>query len=104
MERSYRIIAIDFDDCLFETEYPHILRPKIDVIKEAKRRRAGGDKLILWTCREGEDLAFAIRACQSFGLEFDAVNDNIDEMKEMWENNPRKVAADEYWDDKAVMI
>lgn len=98
--RDYKIIAIDFDGTIFETEYPKILRPILPVIEMAKARKVAGDKLILWTCREGPELEAAIQACREEGLEFDAVNDNLPELKEKWQNNPRKIAADEYWDDK----
>ena len=97
---DYRIIAVDFDNTVFETEYPTILRPISPVIEMAKERRARGDKLILWTCREGAELEAAVEACRAEGLEFDAVNDNLPEEKAKWGNNPRKVAADEYWDDR----
>lgn len=40
--------------------------------------------------------------CKKFGLEFDAVNANLPEMVAHWGNNPRKVFADVYIDDKAV--
>ena len=95
-----KIIAIDFDNTLFETEYPTILRPILPVIEMAKALRERGAKLILWTCREGPELDAAVEACRAEGLEFDAVNDNLPEMKEKWANNPRKVAATEYWDDR----
>ena len=61
-----------------------------------------GAKLILWTCREGKELEEAVEACRAEGLLFDVVNDNLPEMKAEWGNNPRKVAADEYWDDRAL--
>ena len=100
MEREYRIIAVDFDGTLFETDYPTIVRPILPAVAAARARRERGDRLILWTCREGPELDAAIEACRAEGLEFDAVNDNLPEMTELWGNNPRKVAADEYWDDK----
>ena len=100
--RKYKVIAIDFDGTLFETEYPKILRPILPVIRMAKEHREAGNKLILWTCREGAELDAAVSACREQGLEFDAVNDNLPELKERWGNNPRKVAADEYWDDHAT--
>ena len=104
VHKVHKVIAIDFDGTLFETEYPYILRPRLPVIEAAKKRRAAGDRLILWTCREGMELESALNACRAFGLEFDAVNDNLPEMKEKWGNNPRKVGADEYWDDRNVLI
>lgn len=99
-DRNYSIIAIDFDGTLFETDYPTIVSPNLGVIDAAKWCKECGDKLILWTCREGPELDAAIQACREYGLEFDAVNDNLPELKEKWGNNPRKVSADDYWDDK----
>lgn len=99
MDRDYAVIAIDFDGTLFETNYPEIIRPIVPIIGLAKVLRKEGAKLILWTCREGKELEAAVEACRKQGLEFDAVNDNLPELKEKWKNNPRKIAADEYWDD-----
>ena len=36
------------------------------------------------------------------GLEFDYVNENAAELKEAFGTDPRKIAATEYWDDRAV--
>jgi len=102
--RDYRVIAIDFDGTLWETDWPRLVHPILPVIEMAKARKAAGDKLILWTCREGAELDAAVEACREYGLEFDAVNDNLPELKEQWGNNPRKVAADEYWDDKNRIV
>ena len=44
----------------------------------------------------------AVAACEKYGLKFDAVNDNLQEEVAKWGNNPRKIAATEYWDDRAV--
>ena len=102
--REYKVIAIDFDGTLWETDWPRLVRPILPVIELAKARKAAGDKLILWTCREGAELEAAIEACREQGLEFDAVNDNLPEAKAEWGNNPRKVAADDYWDDKNRIV
>jgi len=102
--RDYKVIAIDFDGTLWETDWPRLVRPILPVIEMAKARKAAGDKLILWTCREGAELDAAVEACREQGLEFDAVNDNLPEAKAEWGNNPRKVAADEYWDDKNRIV
>lgn len=102
--RDYKVIAIDFDGTLWETDWPRLVRPIVPVIEMAKARKAAGDKLILWTCREGAELEAAIEACREQGLKFDAINDNLPEAKAEWGNNPRKVAADEYWDDKNRIV
>lgn len=103
-DRDYKVIAIDFDGTLFETEYPKILRPILPVIHLARERKTAGDKLILWTCREVRSWKRRLRCAVITGIEFDTVNDNLPELKEQWGNNPRKVAADEYWDDKNRIV
>lgn len=102
--RDYKIIAVDFDGCLCKSAWPEIGAPNTDVIAKLIERRKAGDKLILWTCREGEALQNALMWCKVFGLEFDAVNANLPEMNEMYGNDSRKIGADEYWDDKAVTV
>lgn len=97
-----KVIAIDYDETLALNSWPGIGEPNWTVINRAKIARASGAKLILWTCRSGEKLAEAVEACRKWGLEFDAVNDNTQELKELWNDNPRKIAADVYVDDKAT--
>lgn len=97
-----KTIAIDFDGTLCESLYPDIGRPFVGVINKAKAERKAGAKLILWTCREGQHLEEALAWCKSFGLEFDAVNENLPETIEAFGTNSRKIAATEYWDDRAA--
>ena len=98
-----KVIAIDFDGCLCENKFPNVGTPTWDVINEAKERQQKGCALILWTCRDGKTLVDAVKACESWGLYFDAVNENLPERIEAFGNNPRKIGADEYWDDRAVV-
>ena len=97
-----KVIAIDFDGTLFETQYPTILSPRKDVIDRALEEQRNGAALILWTCREGEHLRAALDACKEQGLVFDAVNESLVEWVDAWGNDPRKIGATEYWDDRAV--
>lgn len=99
-----RTIAVDFDNTLFEVDWPRIIRPNWLVINAAKTAQEEGAALILWTTREGDALTEAIDACNKVGLVFDAVNDNTAAMKTLWGNDPRKVGATEYWDDRAVNL
>ena len=64
--------------------------------------QARGSKIILWTCRTGQPLQDAVDLCKSYGLEFDAVNENLPEMIKAYGNNSRKVSADKYIDDNAI--
>lgn len=99
-----KIIAIDYDGTIAVNSWPHAGDPNPIVIEAAKAEQAKGAKLILWTCREGKELEIALEACKKWGLRFDAVNDNLPEMKAAWGNNPRKIFANEYWDDRAVEV
>ena len=108
MEKEFNwrtpVIAIDFDGCLCQDDYPEIGKPNEDVIEQAKRLQRDGACLILWTCRAGKDLEAAVEACRSWGLEFDAVNENPQFRIDLYGNDCRKVGADEYWDDRSVWM
>lgn len=93
--------AVDFDDTLnFAGSYPELGEPNRELIQFLKERRQEGDKVILWTCREGNLLKSAVKFCKNYGLEFDAVNDNLRENTEYFGSNSRKVFADYYIDDR----
>lgn len=94
------IYAVDFDGTLCTNEFPEIGAPRHTIIDFIKTRRADGDKIILWTCRSGQNLANAIEWCGEHGLEFDAINDNLEENIACYNNNSRKVNADFYIDDR----
>lgn len=97
-----KVIAIDFDGCLCSNAYPRIGKPNWRVISEALIAQKSGAALILWTCREGDELREAVDACCRWGLRFDAVNESLPEWAAAFGTAPRKVGASEYWDDKAV--
>ena len=99
-----KVIAVDFDGTLFEDRWPEIGAPIWPVINAAKREMRNGAELILWTTREGEKLSEAVMACDNVGLYFEAINSNTFTMKSDWGNDPRKVGATEYWDDRAVRV
>lgn len=99
-----KIIAVDFDGTLCEDNYPAIGKPNNDVITRLKEEQERGSKIILWTCRTGNILNAALEWCKNRGIRFDAINENISEMIERFGNNPRKIGADEYWDDRAVHV
>lgn len=98
------IIAVDFDGVLCEERWPAIGAPREAIILYLIDRRKQGDKLILWTCREGELLADAVNWCEEHGLIFDAVNANLPERVREYGNDCRKIGADEYWDDRSVIV
>lgn len=96
-----KIYAVDFDGTLnLAGTYPELGEPNIELISYMRERRQAGDKVILWTCREGSLLKSAVKFCKNYGLEFDAVNDNLRENTQCFGNNSRKVFADYYIDDR----
>lgn len=97
-----KIVAVDFDGTLVMDQYPMIGLPYNDLFCLCKKLKTLGVKIVLWTCRDGEFLKDAVEFCAANGLEFDAVNQNIPEVQELYGGDTRKVFADVYIDDKAV--
>lgn len=102
-ERWPPIIAVDFDDTLsLNGSWPIPGNPNWDLINWLNEKQDNGALLILWTCREGDDLGIALNWCSNYGLHFDAVNENVPCVIKSWGNRDyRKVYADAYIDDKA---
>jgi len=99
-----KVIAVDFDGCICKFAWPDIGEPNLEVIEALKEEKRNGTKIILWSCRCGELLDEAIKACSNWGISFDAVNENIPErLIRYGYSESRKISADEYWDDLAVI-
>ena len=98
------IIAVDFDGTLCRNAYPRIGEPRVTMINFLKnaQRKNGPDacKIILWTCRTGDLLSEAVEWCETMGLKFDAVNENLPEIVEEFGGDSRKIYADVYIDDR----
>ena len=97
-----RCVAVDFDGTLFEEDYPNIGAPLLRTIEYVKKLKAAGIELILYTNREGKLLEEALSACKEYGIEFDAVNENLPEIIGRFGTESRKIFADIYVDDKAT--
>lgn len=100
MEGYNKIYAVDFDGTLNLGKYPVLGQPNLELFEYLIDRQQSGDMIILWTCRERDLLKSAVKYCKNYGLVFDAINDNVQENKDRWGNNTRKVFADYYIDDK----
>lgn len=95
------IYAVDFDKTLNLAEsYPELGKPNKALFDFLIAKQQEGDKIILWTCRDGDYLKSAIKYCSHQGLRFDAINDNLEENVEYFKNNSRKVWAHHYIDDR----
>ena len=98
------IIAVDFDGTIVEHAYPKIGKEKPFAIDTLKALTREGNKLILFTARDGELLEDAIKFCRDRGLEFYAVNSNYPPGALFTNKAGRscKVVADVYIDDRNI--
>lgn len=101
---STPVISVDLDGTLCSSAWPYIGKPNTRLIQYLINCRKHGIKVILNTMREGELLDQAVKWCEGFGLTFDAVNDNLPEMQELYGNNPRKISATYYIDDCNAIV
>lgn len=99
------IIACDYDNTLMmqpEGFSNSMGKPNYPLIEKLIKLKEKGHQIILWTCREGEWLQEAVEECKSLGLEFDAVNESLPDMKSS-NCGLRKVIADLYIDDRSCL-
>ena len=101
-KKAIKIIAVDFDGCLVTNAYPEVGEPIEKNIAKLKKEQADGAKVILWTNRVEQYLEEALAFCELYEIHLDAINENLPEIIEAFKGNPRKVFANEYWDDRAV--
>lgn len=101
-KHAVKIIALDFDGTIVTNKYPEVGEPIEKNIKRIKEEIAEGAKVILWTNRVDEYLDAAVNFCNDQGIRLEAVNENLPEVIKEFGGNPRKIFANEYWDDRAV--
>lgn len=101
-------IAVDFDGTIVEDHYP-LCGPVFPEASDVLRRfHDAGGKIIIWTCRTGQDAADAIDHLRSEQIPYDAFNRQLPGACEAFVAkfphltipDGRKVAADLYIDDK----
>lgn len=107
---KYNTIAVDFDGTIVEERYPDI-GPLIPNARNVLQRyRMAGGKVILWTCRTGQDLINALVFLTQNGISVDAANSHLPENMETFRRHfphvpdrdveSRKIPADMYIDDR----
>lgn len=89
------IIAVDFDGTLAIDG-----KPNLELMARLSNAQRHGNKIVLWSCREGKRLAEAVAFCTKAGLRFNAINANVPEAVAMLGHDSRKIYADIYIDDK----
>lgn len=98
------VIAVDFDGTVARTRFPEILSPIYETINFLQLAKLDGATVILWTCREGENLENAVEWCKRNCVPIDYVNENTPERVDLFGNDSRKISADMYIDDKAFCV
>lgn len=95
-------VAVDFDNtCVVAGEtYPEITGDVPGAATELALLSSSGIRIVLWTCRVGEELDIARKWFDDRGIPLFGVNTNPDPY---WLENPtRKIYADVYVDDKGL--
>lgn len=102
LKRKKEIIKVDFDGTVVVEAWPHIGDPLPLAVEVLRELCEYGHYLILWTCREGENLQAAIDFCKSHGITFGAINENHPEnpFKDLPGAPSRKPFAHRHLDDK----
>ena len=100
------IYAVDFDGTLsLDAEWPKIGKPNTELMDALRAAKADGAKLILWTNRLGSELRDAVNWCAWHCLAFDAINDDVEQIKKSWNYvTGRKIYADYYIDDHNMEV
>lgn len=97
------IVAVDFDGVLCKNEFPNIGCPNFEVVALIKELIRKGHEVVLWTSRNGEELARAVQWCSAKELYFHAINapapSNQAAYRDKYPVESRKVYADVYIDD-----
>lgn len=105
-KRLPKIVAVDFDGTLVQDNFPDIGEPFEEMFNAMKYLRENGVKVALWTSRNfygrRDLLEEAVKFCSEQGLEFDAINENVQEVQELTGEDTRKIYADLYIDDKSI--
>ena len=81
-----KIAIIDFDGTIVKHEFPKIGKPMPEAFEVMQEMKDAGWKLILFTCREDEGhkiskqyLSDAVDFCKANDVEFDSVNETLEE-------------------------
>lgn len=104
------IIAIDFDGTIVEHRFPYIGEPMPGAFEVIKELKEAGHLLILWTCREDDGhkidkqyLTNAVEFCKKNGIEFDSVNETIEDLEFRPENVAKRKPYAHYYVDDAII-
>lgn len=95
---KYKLIAIDFDDTIVDSDFPHILAEKAHAKRVMKRIVEAGGQIAVWTARS--DLKPVRTFLKLNGFPYHYINESFKEVLEEHPEDARKIFADVYIDDR----
>ena len=97
---AIKTIAVDFDSTLVTTvPYPYLGVVRENAKEVLDRFVEAGHEVIIWSCRDKEVIVDFLNQHE---IPYHAINENTEHLKMTWGNNPRKIGADLFIDDKNI--
>ena len=96
------IIAVDFDGTISRGKFPAIDGEQPYAGESLRKLHDEGHKIIIWTCRTGDQLLNAINWLLERKIPFDRVNDHDPENIAKYGEGGKKIYAHCYIDDKNI--
>ncbi|MCL1868623.1 MAG: HAD family hydrolase [Paludibacter sp.] len=96
------IIAIDFDGTIVQSNFPSIGALIPNAKESINKLFQDGHYIIIWTCRQNEQLLDMFNFLVAENILFHRCNDNSPEQTAKYGTNSRKVYAHAYIDDLAI--
>lgn len=98
-----KVIAIDFDGTIVEDKFPEIGKTKPRALLVIKKLIREGHTIVIWTCRNyGIINDFIKKNFKGMEQIFIYINENPPDLRAKFGNDPRKLGADLFIDDKAL--
>ena len=99
-----KYVAIDFDGTIVDDSYPGIGEIKPLAKQVINKFVEQGGRVMIHTCRDGVHEEMVKNFLKSNEISFDTINENHPEMMAKYKNDPRKLGADLYIDDKGLGV
>ena len=100
MENRKLTLAIDFDNTIAKTDYPHIKKIKRNAVKYINKLYDKGCLIIINTCRANGEKDIMCKFLTNVGLKYHYINENDPVRIRHYRTDTRKISADIYIDDK----
>lgn len=95
-----KIIAVDFDGCIVTNRFPEVGKINEKLVNDLREEKKKGTIIIIWTCRSGKYIKPMVNFLNENKIPFDYINENVPWLP--FETS-RKIYADYYYDDRAVL-